>query len=121
MHLFINENEDYRYENAGKPIWTIDGFKYGDWTPTGTFTKFFEFPISEVIDLLIGFRISFILFLFPFRMCKIMVLYFYTLLLLNMAIQLIQRIVILILVNIRFIKANVRSRSNISIHIMISV
>lgn len=46
--MYINEEEIYAYDPMRKPIWEINGFKYGDWTPSGTFTKFLEFPISQV-------------------------------------------------------------------------
>lgn len=48
MYLFINEDEIYAYDSYRKPIWEIDGLKYGDWSDSGTYTKFLEFPMSEV-------------------------------------------------------------------------
>ena len=48
MYLFINEDEIYAYDSFRKPIWEIDGLKYGDWSEGGTYTKFLEFPMSEV-------------------------------------------------------------------------
>jgi hypothetical protein len=52
MYVFINEEEIYQYDANKQPIWQIDHLKYGDWTTTGTLTKFIEFPLSEVRDLL---------------------------------------------------------------------
>jgi hypothetical protein len=46
--MFINEEEIYAYDALRKPTWEIDNIKYGDWTPDGTYTKFIEFPMSEV-------------------------------------------------------------------------
>ncbi|CAF0827981.1 unnamed protein product [Rotaria sordida] len=50
MYMFINEEEIYTYDPLRKPIWEIDALKYGDWTPSGTHTKFIEFPISKNIQ-----------------------------------------------------------------------
>ena len=48
MYLFINEQEDYVYDPMRKPTWQLTGLKYGDWTDNGTYTKFIEFPATEV-------------------------------------------------------------------------
>lgn len=48
LYLFLNENEKYQFDSQQKPIWQIDGWKYGDWSSKGTLTKFIEFPISDV-------------------------------------------------------------------------
>ena len=48
MYIFINEEEIYAYDELRKPSWEIDGLKYGDWSTGGTYTKFIEFPASEV-------------------------------------------------------------------------
>ncbi|CAF4198146.1 unnamed protein product [Rotaria socialis] len=50
MYLFINEEEIYAYEALKRPIWEIDGLKYGDWSSEGTYTKFIEFPISKNVQ-----------------------------------------------------------------------
>ncbi|CAF1488397.1 unnamed protein product [Rotaria magnacalcarata] len=50
MYLFINEEEIYAYETLKRPIWEIDGLKYGDWSSEGTYTKFIEFPISKNVQ-----------------------------------------------------------------------
>ncbi|CAF2523828.1 unnamed protein product [Rotaria sp. Silwood2] len=50
MYMFINEEEDYIYDPLRKPIWEIDALKYGDWTASGTYTKFIEFPASKNIQ-----------------------------------------------------------------------
>nr|ACF75522.1 cleft lip and palate associated transmembrane [Philodina roseola] len=47
LYLFLNEIEQYEFDPMRKPIWMIDGWKYGDWSSKGTLTKFIEFPISE--------------------------------------------------------------------------
>ena len=51
MYLFINEEENYRYDPSMTPIWQINHLKYGDWTTSGAYTKFLEFPISEVKNI----------------------------------------------------------------------
>jgi hypothetical protein len=46
--MFINEDEIYTYDPLRRPHWEIDAMKYGDWTASGTYTKFIEFPLSKV-------------------------------------------------------------------------
>jgi hypothetical protein len=48
MYVYINEDEIYTYDPLRKPHWEIDALKYGDWSESGTYTKFIEFPMSEV-------------------------------------------------------------------------
>ena len=48
LYVFINEEEEYQYDALRKPMWEVNGWKYGDWSPKSTLTKFLEFPVSEV-------------------------------------------------------------------------
>ena len=56
LYLFLNEEENYQYDAERKPIWEVNGWKYGDWSPKGTLTKFLEFPITEVKRASLRFR-----------------------------------------------------------------
>jgi hypothetical protein len=50
VYIFINEEQRYKYDLMRKPVWVLDGFKYGDWTAQGTQIKFIEFPISNNVQ-----------------------------------------------------------------------
>jgi hypothetical protein len=106
IYMFVDEEKIYRFDSTRSPVWQLDHVKYGDWSSTGIYTKFMEFPISKVNQDEHRTKSHFVqlrLFVeFVSRMYKTMGQYIFMLLLLNMAIP-------LILNNVHLMKHNISS------------